>query len=114
MNRTFFCTSLLTALALAPLAHAQTPAAEPPKHNCERPGDFPGRLASTEKLRGWQKNYVAYTDCLKKFISDQQALAEPHIKAGNAAIQEYNNATKEFNAAIDAAKENASNTAPSN
>ena len=82
------------------------------KHNCERPGDFPGRLASSERLRSWQRSYVAYTDCLKKFITEQQALAEPHIKAGNAAIQEYNSATKEFNAAIEAAKENVSKEAP--
>lgn len=111
MKRTLIYLSALVALAVGAPVLAQT-AAAPPKHNCARPEEFPGRLASDLKLRSWQRAYLAYTDCLKQFIAEQQAIAEPHIKAGNAAIAEYNSATKEFNAAIEAAKENVSKDAP--
>jgi len=99
---------LLLAAGISASALAQSPpAGEPPKHGCGKPENFPGHLASDQRMRSWQRNYLAYTECLKNFISEQQALAEPHIKAGNAAIAEYNAAVKEFNAAVEATKENA-------
>jgi len=49
---------------------------------------------------------VDYVDCLKKFINEQQALAEPHIKASNDAINDYNAGVKEYNAQIEKAKAN--------
>jgi len=93
------------ALAAAVPAFAQTPApaapptaaAEPPKHNCTKPGDFPSKAAGESTQRAFQRDYVTYTDCLKKFALDQQALAEPHMKASNATITEYNAAVKAYN-----------------
>ena len=103
---------LLLALAVAAsatVAQAQTPApgsdAPVPKHNCVKPGDVPGTLASDLQRKTWQKDYAAYSDCLKKFISDERALAEPHNKASNAAIDEYNTAVKTFNEQIEKLKE---------
>ena len=88
---------LLVGAAVASGAFAQpapTPAQAPaatdapvPKHACAKPGEHPGALASDTQRRGWQKEYVGYTDCLKKFINDQKAIAEPHVKAYNAAVR---------------------------
>lgn len=98
--------SLASAALAQQAAPAATPAAPLPKHSCAKPGDFPGNLASDTQKRSWQKEYVDYVDCLKKFIEDQQALADPHIKAANAAINEYNTGVKEYNAQIEKAKSN--------
>lgn len=80
-----------------PAAPAAASAAPIPQHNCGKAPDYPGDLGSDTQKRTWQKDYVAYIDCLKKFIEEQQALAEPHVKASNAAINEYNGAVKSYN-----------------
>jgi hypothetical protein len=101
--------AVAAALVAAPLS-AQTPAPASGttiKHSCVKPDEFPGRLATDQKMRSWQKAFLSYSDCLKKFIADEQAAAEPHIKAGNAAIQEYNAAIKDYNSAVESTKENA-------
>jgi len=106
--------NILLGIALAATAASavsqqpapSAPAAPVPKHACTKPGDFPGGLASENQRRNWQRGYVEYTDCLKKFINDQQALAEPHVKASNDAINEYNNGVKDYNAQIEKAKGN--------
>jgi hypothetical protein len=96
------------ALAAGP-ALAQQPAAggseAVPKHNCAKPGEFPGNLASDNQKRQYQRDYVAYTDCLKKFATEQNKLAEPHIKAANDTVNEYNAAVKAFNDIVEKEKE---------
>ena len=94
------------ASAQQPAAPAPTTAGPVPRHSCAKPGDFPGGLASENQRRNWQKGYVEYTECLKKFINEQQSLAEPHVKASNDAINEYNNGVKDYNAQIEKAKGN--------
>ena len=94
------------AVAAAAQQAPATPAAPPPRHSCTKPGEFPGNLASDNQKRNWQKEYVSYVDCLKKFIEEQQALAEPHIKASNDAINEYNAGVKAYNAEVEKAKAN--------
>ena len=100
----------LAVAGMATVALSQQPAAPAaapvPRHACTKPGDFPGGLASENQRRNWQKGYVEYVDCLKKFINEQQALAEPHVKASNDAINEYNDGVKEYNAQIEKAKSN--------
>ena len=98
--------------ALAGAAHAQAPAPAPAagdvsvaKPNCTKPGELPGPLSSELQRRGWQRDYAAWGDCMKKFINDQRALAEPYNKASNAAIEEYNNAVKVYNEQIEKLKE---------
>jgi len=102
------------ALAVTPALaqNAPAPAAAPaassddvPKHNCGKRGEFPGGLASDNQKRAFQKEFVAYTECLKKFALEQQKLAEPHAKAANDAANEYNAAVKSFNEAIEKAKD---------
>lgn len=99
------------ALAASAMAQQAAPAAAPaasaapiPKHACVKPGEYPGNLASDRVKQTWQKDYVGYVDCLKKFIDEQQALAEPHVKASNAAITEYNAGVKEYNEQVKKAK----------
>ena len=97
----------LTLPAFAQQSPSASPSSAPgPKHSCVKPGDFPGNLATDNQRKNWQRSYVEYADCLKKFINDEQAAAEPHIKASNDAINEYNSAVKEYNAQIEKAKSN--------
>ena len=83
---------------------AAPPDAAAAKPACTKPGEFPGRLATDPQRRNWQKDYTAYSDCMKKFISEQKALAEPYLKAYNAAIDEYNETIKVYNEQIESAK----------
>jgi len=114
-HRVALAVSAVAFAALAAQAGAQTAPAESsaapassapvPKPECgAKPGEYPGNLASDNQKRTWQKDFVAYIDCLKKFIQDQQALADPHVKAANAAINEYNAGVKAYNDEIQKAK----------
>jgi len=103
--------ALIAAAAVAAVASsflfAQTPApaaapADLPKPKCEAPGDYPSKLSSDNQRRMWGKSRDNYLECMKKFITEQQAAAEPHIKAGNAAIADYNAAIKRFNEQMEA------------
>ncbi|HEX7328265.1 MAG TPA: hypothetical protein VF428_06985 [Casimicrobiaceae bacterium] len=100
-----------TATAPAATAPATAAPATPastapvPKHSCVHPGEFPGKLASERQQKQWQKDFVAYVDCLRKFVTDQQALAQPHVQAANATVDEYNKAVKEYNDTIQKLKE---------
>ena len=104
------CLAVLAVTALVPPALAQqapaAAAAPLPQHSCNKPGDYPGNLASDAQRRTWQKDFVAYIDCLKKFVEEQQALAKPHVDAANAAVNEYNAGVKDYNAQIEKAKGN--------
>jgi hypothetical protein len=90
---------LIAALvfAAAPALGQQPAAPGAIKHTCTKPGDFPGNLGSEGQKRQWSKDYVAYTDCLKKFVDDQNKQAEPHIKAANETVVEYNAAVNSYN-----------------
>ncbi len=95
------------AAVASSFAFAQTPApaaapADMPKPKCEAPGDYPSKLSSDNQRRMWGKSRDTYLECMKKFITEQQAAAEPHIKAGNAAIADYNAAIKRFNEQMEA------------
>ncbi|MFT3803363.1 MAG: hypothetical protein QM766_19390 [Burkholderiaceae bacterium] len=91
----------LAALAvLAPIAaaqaqtQAQTQAAEStqepmPAHKCEAPL-IPPQITSqvvADQIRG---QVDAYKQCIQDFATAQQALADRHNKAANAAIAEFN------------------------
>jgi hypothetical protein len=102
------CLLLVGVFASSPLAQTPAPTdsaqGTPTKPNCTKPGEFPGHLASDTQRRTWQKDYTAYSDCMKKFIGEQKALAEPYLKAYNAAIDEYNENIKAYNEQIEKAK----------
>jgi hypothetical protein len=104
------------ALAMAGTAFAQTTTAPAvptmtPTPGCEKPGDPPstaagselGKGAAEKKRNDWTKNMKAYLECIRGFAADQQAAAAPHIRAANAAIEEFNRSVKILNDQIEAA-----------
>lgn len=108
--------ALASALASAAFAQATaTGTAVPqltPGPACENPGNPPavntselGRNVTEAKKTAWSKSMKTYMDCLKAFITEQQALAAPHVRAANTTIEEYNKAIKTFNDSIDAQKQ---------
>jgi hypothetical protein len=101
----FLCFLFAGALAAPALAQTAAPSdAGVAKHNCSKPDEFPGSLATDRQRQTWQKEYTAYSECMKKFIGEQKALAEPYLKAYNAAIDEYNATIKVFNEQIEKAR----------
>ena len=97
---------LLAALAFlvgAASAGAQTPAAAPasapatavPKSTCVKPDHYPGRLASDNNKKQWEREVRAWGECMKKY-ADLQVGIDASIKAANASIEEYNAGIKEF------------------
>jgi hypothetical protein len=96
------------AAPAVPAAPAAAPAPNLPKHSCVKPGEHPGRLASDTQQRLWTRSVNAYLECLKKFVTEEQAIAKPlieqskpHIEAANLAIDEYNKSSKEFREQLD-------------
>jgi hypothetical protein len=92
------------ALALGPtpiLAQSPQPADQPaiPKPTCEKP-EWPGRLASENQNRAFVRKRDAYTECIKKYVSEHQALANAQAEAAKAAVDEYNKFVEELNAQI--------------
>ena len=87
---------------------AQTPATAPaaPKSVvCPKPDAFPGKLASDNAKRAWQKEYVAWQDCTQKNVNELRAKANAAVEATNAAIDDFNTAAREFKNQVDAAKD---------
>ena len=96
-------------LAAAFLACAATPFAQAEdvsKPQCEPKPEYPGRLLMQSDTRAkiFNNELKKYADCMKKFIADRQAAAKENSDAANAAIEEYNNAVKKINAAVEEAK----------
>ena len=103
---------LIAAAAFTVGAHAQAPApaaagaANVPKPTCQKPGDVPNpNMASDNQRRAWQRDYTAWGECMKKFITEQQAAAEPYNKAANAAIDDYNSTVKLLNDQVEKLKD---------
>jgi len=76
MKNAAFLAGLALALA-APIAAAQAD-----KHDCKAP-EFPGRLASTNQSKSFEKRATEYSQCIKAFV-DARSIA---VKA---ATDEYN------------------------
>ncbi len=83
-------------------ASAATAAAEKastasvPKHGCPRP-DLPGRFDSDDQQKQFVKKMDGYRDCLMAYRNDMTKLAQAHIAAANAAIEEFNAFVGELN-----------------
>ena len=94
---------LLAALAFsvgAASVGAQTPAPAPasavPKSTCVKPDRYPGRLASDNNKKQWEREVRAWGECMKKYVADLQVGIDASIKAANASIEEYNAGIKAF------------------
>lgn len=59
------------------------------KHKCTPP-EYPGRLAPDRRYVQFNTELTEYKECLQKFATDQKGIAQKHIDAGNAAVDEYN------------------------
>ena len=100
LSRVLVATVLALAMGFAAGAiRAQTPVPAPSvaKPACTKPEAFPGRLASDNQKKTWQKDVTTWQDCVKAYVKEQQAVADAHLKAANNAVDEFNAATKEFN-----------------
>jgi len=88
--------------AAASLAGAQTPPAAPAADTaqCSKPDPHPGRLASAEKMRGWNKEVQGWQECMKKYIADLQVKADAAVKSANSAVADSNNAIAAYNATV--------------
>lgn len=66
-----------------------TAAAARPAHGCLRP-EPPGRLALVNQVKTYNKDVLAYRDCLQAFVKAQGELVKMHTEIGNSAVNEYN------------------------
>ncbi|MEP7207818.1 MAG: hypothetical protein ABI920_12835 [Casimicrobiaceae bacterium] len=73
------------------------------KPTCKRP-EYPGKGGTEVQKRTFNKDIEVYAECIKKYVAEQQRLADDHIKAANSAASEYNTTVKQIQAEIDAAK----------
>ena len=105
--RLFLATSIATSLAvIAAGAHAQAvPVTMPaiPPHNCVKP-EYPGRLASPNRISAFNKESTGYGECIKKYVDDTKAMANAAVAAGNGAVDEFNKFAAEIKAQNEAAK----------
>jgi hypothetical protein len=85
---------ILAAIAFtASIAGGQQPAAPAmpaiPQHTCVKP-EFPGAFADSRRFDRFNKEYKAYSDCIKKYVDETKVLSDAIVEAGNNAIKEYN------------------------
>jgi Spy/CpxP family protein refolding chaperone len=96
-------TLLAAAFALgATVAVAQSPApATPlpdvPKVKCEPKPEFPGRNASPNQRRNFDKELKDFGECTKAYVDERQAAARANQTAAQAAIDEYNAIISQIN-----------------
>ncbi len=103
MSPTRILAALTLTCAIAGTALAQTPspaAVALDASKCEKPDAHPGRLASNEKMRQWNKEVSTWQDCMKKYVAEIQAKADTAVKAANAAVAESNAAVNAFNTTV--------------
>ena len=107
ISRLFLVTSLAASLSVtAAGARAQAaPVTMPaiPPHNCVKP-EFPGRLASPNRISAFNKVYTAYSGCIKKYVEETKTIVNAAVAAGNAAVEEFNKFAVDINAQNEAAK----------
>ena len=88
------------AFAQSPTSPSPSPAAAValtrPAHNCVKPGQQPGRLASANQIKNYNAEVKAYQDCLQTFVKVQSELVKLHSEVGNAAVNEYNDFVTEM------------------
>jgi len=91
---------VLAAAAATPWAQTPAPTASADTSKCAKPDPHPGRLASNEKLRGWNKEVNAWQECMKKHIAELQAKADEAVKVANGAVADSNGAIAAYNAKV--------------
>ncbi len=59
------------------------------KHQCVRP-EAPGRLASVNRQKSFNKEVDIYKNCLMQFREERNRIARANAEAGNAVVEEFN------------------------
>ncbi len=83
------------AAAQGPAPASTAPAAA--EKECGKPDPHPGRIASNEKKRGWEKEVIAWQACMKKFIGELEAKADAAVKVANATVADSNATIAAYN-----------------
>ena len=83
-----------TAMAIAQVPPPQPSAASavpvPSAHSCVKPDERPGRLATSNQVKTYDKSVITYRDCMQAFVKMQGELVKLHSEIGNNAVKEYN------------------------
>jgi hypothetical protein len=89
-------------------AQATAPSSTPTvaKATCVKPDHYPGRLASDNNKKNWQKEVKDWGECMKKYVADLQVQIDAWIKTANASIEDYNAGVKEFQEEVKKASDN--------
>ena len=95
-----FATAQTPAPAAAPAALPASTAPAAAEKECGKPDPHPGRLASNEKMRGWNKDIGTWQECMKKFIGNLQTKADAAVKDANVAVADSNAAISAYNAQV--------------
>ncbi len=98
----------LAALATLPAWAQSAPSSSSiaiSRNTCQKPDEYPGKLASDARRRAWQKTMDDYGACIKKYAADQRAIVDAAMKAGNDAVEEYNGVVTQAKEALEKAKE---------
>jgi hypothetical protein len=67
-----------------------------PKHNCVRP-EAPAKFDNDGQQKIFVKQMDGYRDCLMAYRNDMNKIAQAHIDAANAAIEEFNSYVSSIN-----------------
>ena len=88
----------LISCGFAAMAIAQVPPPPPSAastvpalsaHSCVKP-ERPGRLATSNQVKTYDKSVITYRDCMQAFVKMQGELVKLHSEIGNNAVKEYN------------------------
>jgi hypothetical protein len=97
-------TLLAIAISLAAVpALAQTPPAAPaadaPKHKCEEPPPFPGRVGMQmeDRRKRFERALETYKSCMMAYVEERKASIKSHESAARGAIEEFNARMKKYN-----------------
>ncbi len=108
MKKFFSCPAAVLVLALvATTASAQDKPVEKvekaekaastvPKHGCVRP-DAPAKFENDGQQKIFVKQMDGYRDCLMAYRNEMNKVAQAHIDAANAAIEEFNSYVNTIN-----------------
>ncbi len=75
-----------------------------PPHTCVKP-EYPGKLASSNRINAFNREVTAYGDCVKKYVEEVRNIANAATAAGNSAVDEYNTYTTTLKAKLEAEKD---------
>ena len=99
-------TVAVAGFVYAGAALAQKPT-DVPAHNCGAKPEYPGRLvmSSDMRRRSFDREVQKYGECIKAYVAERKTAANANLAAGNAAVEDYNNAMKKLKDDEAAAKE---------